>query len=109
MKIRAQRTVLTVFVVAIAWACGDGGLSGSFESDSSSDTSGWPDAYPTSDAMSESASDPWWPSEDAASDPVPDASSEDAIEETEPPPEDVCDAEITEPQILYMSADDSNS
>jgi Ca-activated chloride channel family protein len=75
--------------------------------DSVTDTSPWP----TSDGYADAPTDPGVDatSRDAPPDlPVPDAVP-DVVEEEPPPVDDVCDLEITEPQVLYLSADDSNS
>ena len=107
-------------------SCGDSGLDGSRVSDSCTDTSGdgwWSDpvedSWASPEATTDPASDPWShdavadamsdPVTDPVGDPLADTVSTDADEEAELPPEDICDAVITEPQVLYLSADDSNS
>ncbi len=84
---RRAIAVLALAAALAAAGCASRAMDGSFYQDGYAQ----PDVSP--------------PPYDAGTDP----SAPDAGEEVEPPPVDVCEADITEPQVLYLSADDSNS
>jgi Ca-activated chloride channel family protein len=77
--------------------------------ESSGDAGTYDSAPPPSDAARDV---PWGDAVDAAAPDVAPDVAPDAVADAEDVPdaeEDVCDEEILEPQVLYLSADDSNS
>ncbi len=87
---RTAIPALALAAVLASAGCGDKSMA----TDYSQDGTTWEDSAP--------------PPYDAGTDASPPDVAEEP-EEVEPPPDDVCEADITEPQVLYLSADDSNS